>query len=810
MTVLTRKNLSFDFESPVYRFGALQTTANNALCIPIIYGQVKAAGNKIWQSSGTTSFSAVVCFSEGQISSFSDVQINDTPISSLSGCSYSAYVGNGTQDIDSRVTGATQTDKAAVVGGLKYNAYLALTVTASDKVSSTYMNVTANILGKLIKVYTDTSTSTIKYSNNPAWCLFDFLTCYSGCGLSTDELDIQSFINAATYCDEKINPVNATGTVSVTSGSSVVTGTGTKFLSEVRIGDQITVNSVAKTVTAVSSDISLTVDSNFSSSSSSQTMSIKDTRFALNLIIDQRKSRIEWLNEMLVACRSYLMYNNDKLALVIEQDNASVQSFTPDNIVAGSEYFWSTPKYQRCDIVKVRYIDPTKDYARVYAIAEADSFIGDPPIIQEIEAYGVTTFKQASRLAWFYLNQANCDKFISFRTTKMALDRTVGDIIELTSSFLGYQNKKMRIVKLTEAQNGQFEIICREHNSAIYSDTLGSVAPVINTVNLQDVLSPPSDVQNLASAQNLNSIVLTWQPIAGANITYELREGSSWNESKVIAQNLTGSTYTVLNIQKGTYNYWISAVNKYGTYSVNAKLSTIIVNDIPETNTIFNENILDDDISAGTLSNCFASQSRIVLNANNNWTSSGTWDNTGKNYAPNGYLGADCVSTGSYTTKVYDITSNLSSIISTNYDLYSRDNASNIVIEWKYSTDNATWTNWQVFSQGSYTFRYYQFRITINSPNNKYTALTSFIINIDITNRDLYLQDQIISNASSGVTANFTPSFINVPAVVANISDGTSGYCVISAKSASRATVKAYNNSGTAITAKVDIRVKGY
>ncbi len=154
MSVISRNNLGFDFESPVYRFGPLQTQANNCLSVPIVYGQVKAAGNKIWQSSGTNSFNALICFAEGQISGFSDIRINDYPIASLSSCSYSSYVGNGTQTIDSRVTGTTQTDKAALVGGLKYMAYLALTVTVSNKVSNNYLNLTAVVKGKLIKVYT--------------------------------------------------------------------------------------------------------------------------------------------------------------------------------------------------------------------------------------------------------------------------------------------------------------------------------------------------------------------------------------------------------------------------------------------------------------------------------------------------------------------------------------------------------------------------------------------------------------------------------------------------------------------------------
>jgi len=856
---LSRQNMGFDFESPVYRFGALETTASNALCVPTIYGQVKVAGNKIWQSSGVTSFSAVVAFGEGQINAISNVKLNDYTIASLSGCSYSIYLGNGAQNIDPRVTGATQADKAVLVGGLKHTSHIALTVAASTKVTNNYMNITADIQGKLIKVYTNTSTYTTKYSNNPAWCIYDFLTCSSGCQMSTSELDIQSFIDAASYCDTKV-------------GSET------------------------------------------------------NPRFTLNLILDQRKSRQDWLFEMLITCRGNLVYNaENKLSIVIEQDDESVQDFTPDDIIAGSEFLQSTSKEKRTDILKMRYIYPTEQCARVFAIAESDSFLSDPPIIQEIEAFGITNFNQASRLAWFYLNQANnCNKFITFKTTQIALDRMVGDVITFTSTFLGYVQKKMRIVSISEAQNGQIQIVCRENNGAesaklttalagnnnelvyvsklknetenviavkyidpyaynqslsvsvsgkainihlatnstgaiittaaqiksildstpaasalvtvtnaigndgsgtvtamaqtnltggtvgLYSDTMGGVEPEINMININDNLDIPSDVQGFSSAQNMNSIILTWQQIDNTSVTYEIREGTSWTNSQVIASGLAGSTYTALNIQKGTYHYWITARNKYGSYSENPKVSLIVINDIPETNSIVNEDIIDSDISQGTLVNCYASQGQIELEANTNWTSAGTWDNSVTYYTLNGLWGAHCVKTGVYTTKVYDLNASLSCIIGTNYNVYSTDDLSDIVIEWKYSTDNVTWTDWQIFAQGNYTFRYYQFQITINSPNNVPTSLTSFIINIDITNRDLHFHDQVISTASSGVTVSFSPSFIAIPSVVANISDGTNGYCVVSSKSSTQATIMAYNNSGTAITAKVDIRVKGY
>lgn len=813
MSITNTNNLGFDFESPAYRFGSLETQANNSLCVPIVYGQARAAGNKIWQSSGTDTFTALVCFAEGEINGFSDIRINNILIddSALKGCSYTSYVGNGTQSIDSRVPGDTQTAKAELVGGLKHTAYLALSITAGTKVANNYMDVSAVLKGKSVRIYSNTTTYTTAYSNNPIWCILDFLTCDNGCGLSHDDIDMQTFIDSATYCDAKINAVNATGTVSVTSGNTKVTGSGTKFTHEVKIGDEITINGESKNVTGVTDDTNLTVASNFSTSASSQTMSVKDTRYTFNLILDTRKTRQDWLNEMLITCRGFLVYRGNKIGVIIEQNVSSVQSFTQDDIIVDSEVFWTTPKEQRADIFKIRYLDPENQYARAYAVAEADEFLNDPPVTQEIVCLGVTNFKQASRLAWFYLNQANtCDKFMSFNTTKKGLDRTPGDIIDVTSTFMGYVNKNLVVVSMNEAQEGQIQLICREYNSNLYNDTLGSVAPVFNTVNLDDVLSTPDDVQNLSAAQNLNSIIINWQPVSNSQAKYEIREGDSWNSSRVVATNLTGSSYTVLNIQKETYKYWIKAVNNYGNYSANASLSTIVVSDIQETNTIVHENILDEDIASGTLVNCFATNNKIILNSIDTWASSGTWDNSGKNYAPYGFWGASCESTGSYTTRVYDLGANLDSIISVNYDLSSNDNANNILIEWKYSQDDTTWSDWEIFAQGSKTFRYYQFKITLNSPNNNYAALSNFIVNVDVPDRDMYFKNQEITVANNGVTVNFNPVYSNIPAVVANISDGTNGYCVVSLKSTSQATIKAYNNSGTAITAKVDIRVKGY
>lgn len=918
--------------SPTYSFGPYQTQSSNELCRPIIYGKVKCAGNVIWQNanSGST-LQRIVSFADGEIKGFSNIKLNDIAIGSLQGCSAPPYTGNGTQTIPSMVPGTTQQDKAKVVGGLKYDAYLAITATASEKINGAFI-VTAEVEGSKVRVYTNPTTYTTEYSTNPAWCILDFLTRYNGCGVSYDEIDVHSFLDASEYCNEPVN-YKLSGTVSNTANSKTVTGAYTKFKSELKVGNKITIGLETQTITVITSDTSLTVGSPFAEAHSGVNAFETQPRFTLNIILDIKKPRLDWLGDMLACCRGYLTYQGGKISLKIEQvEDTTLQVFTPDNIIAGSEKFWTSSREERYDIVKLQFIDPDNEYVKVFAQAEAPVFKNEQPLVQEIAAYGVINFRQASSLAWYYLNQANtCNKYISFKTTKEGLGRTVGDVIGVTSTFLGYVNKKMRIVNMAEAQEGQIEIVCKEYNGSsanaklttkllgtnnnllytsieqttdankisiqytypgipgqslsvtvtgfdinislatdgtsqiittatqikdavnsnpnanilvtvtnapgndgsglvaampkkylsggtpgIYSDQLGSDAPVFDVVNIDDVYAPPEDVQVFATSQNNNMIQFSWQKVPGADdITYEIREGDSWNNSSVVATVLTGNNYTTSDIRLGMHQFWICAKSPKGFYSNNAKLSVLAITDIIGTNLILSEDLLDADLLSGIFTNCYACNNRIILNSNTTWQSNGTWDNSGQYYETGDNWGSSTVNLGIYESPVYDIGADLMSSVNINYNFYKSDESASILIEWKYSEDNITWSDYKEFLQGSKPedtsklFRYYMFKITMTS-SNTICSLDKFIVYVDVPDRDLYFTDQVITNAISGITINFTPAYTIIPSVVANISDGTIGYTVISAKSTTQATVKAYNNSGIEITASVDIRAKGY
>lgn len=517
--------------SPTYSWGKLQTQTSNCLAIPIIYGEVKVAGNTIWQNGeGTSTLNRLIALGDGEIESISNVRFNNKPVSDLDGCSYNAYTGTKTQEIDSRVTGSTHNERAEVVGCLRNTAYIALTAKASSELSGG-VNLTTVVKGSKIRVFnsiaqlSDIDSVPKVYSNNPAWCILDFLTRYNASGINYNEIDLQSFIDAAAHCDEQVDG---------------------------------------------------------------------QPRFTLNIVLDEKKSRLDWLDNMLITCRGYIFYQNGKLALKVEQAEDAMQVFDADNILVGSERFWTTPREKKVDIFKVQYIDPENEYARIFASAEAEEFENEQPIVQEIQAWGVTNFKQASRLAWFYLNQAKtCNKFIAFQTSTEGLDRTVGDVIAVTSTFLGYENKKMRIVNLSEAQEGQTNIVCKEYNENLYSDQLGSAAPVINTINLPSAFDTPPAPTNLvleeigwqtAEGNHVATIKVNYDEIDyyyfnHYEISYSDDNGTTWNQGNISYDG----NYIIQNVKVGvTYLIKVQSVTHKNVFSETLESSILTVGkDVP-------------------------------------------------------------------------------------------------------------------------------------------------------------------------------------------------------------------------------------
>ncbi|MCC5465534.1 hypothetical protein [Pelosinus baikalensis] len=608
--------------SPTYSFGVLQTQTNSGLVMPLIYGKVKCAGNMIWASPPGEIQHKIVSFGVGKIKGFSDVRLNDIPIGDvtlisiqntmypdatvkvgnvpdwksgiycrssgdsfsldcqagitiqnivdainkhaehgwtatttlgnigsdqipntkvsitnfwgvecyetpyaphkvmLPGCSYTAYLGDGEQLIDNRVTGETQEEKAKLIGGLKYDAYLAITAKASEKLTGDF-NVTATVEGRIVKVYSSPTTYTEQWTDNPAWCELDFKTSVDGCGMDMSSIDIQTYLTAAPYFDFLVN--------------------GQK-------------------------------------------------RFTLNLILDEKKSRQDWLTEIFSVCRSYPTYQRGLHGILVDKPEPVSQIFIvgPDESI---ETWWQDNE-EDVERLQIEYVDPEYEYTKVVAQAdrvqlagETSQFRNKTPLTKKISVYGINNFPQASQLAWFHLNKAQtCPEWLQYTTNKRALNRSIGDVVGIWNPITevaepGLTYKRYRIMQMTEPQENKITMVMQEYNPLLYTDQQGSVAPVINVTKLANPAAPPPEVEDIQLAQvyyrqNDGTIMSyitgactfpDFGNFSEARLEYSTDIGLTWTDA---GKTNSDGTFIIDNVKTGiNYLVRIKVVNRMGIVS---------------------------------------------------------------------------------------------------------------------------------------------------------------------------------------------------------------------------------------------------
>lgn len=525
------KNLSTK-KSYTYGDGALQTNISTTAPIPIIYGTVKVAGNLVYSrlSENKKVIYKVISLCDGLVKEIRDLQLDDLPIDSpkFKNVSWNTYLGDGKQEIDDRVPGGTQEMKARLVGSLKYHAYVSMQAEANENLNGSF-NFTCLVDGSVVKKYNnanDLSDYKEEFSNNPAWCVLDFMTRYNGCGMDIGEIDVQSFIDGAKFFDEK--------------------------------------------------------------------------KYTLNLCIDEQRSRLEWIQYMLNCCKAMLVYRAGKYSLFVEKEDEVVQKYTPSDIK--NLAVWFSPLAEVPDIYRVTYIDPENAWVKVNAEASLapESYLRHQPLVETLELMGVTNFDQASRLAWFYLNQAvTCQTYVEFETDRRALNRTVGDVIEVTDYVTEFIDKKFRIIKIEDTQLGSIKLTCREYNPDIYSEQRGATSPVINITNLSDPLeSPPKIVyvdnvqdyyllpdKTVVSNVELEVAYADFTYAKGFQVNYRKKNSDEWQDGgfydagqyKAIVSDMEIFETYIFRFQN------VSKFNKVSEYSYSPEIYITGNNKIPNT-----------------------------------------------------------------------------------------------------------------------------------------------------------------------------------------------------------------------------------
>ena len=324
------------------------------------------------------------------------------------------------------------------VGGYPAMAWLDMNFIVSNELNGN-PSVSAVVMGK--KVY-DTRTKKTAYSTNPAMCLRDFmLSKRYGLGrwISADDLDEDSWNKAADYCDEEISFLDASGAI------------------------------------------------------------IKAKRFELNMVIDQKNSALDWLQEILANFQGYLTLTNGKFKLHIESQTDISYKFNDDNCSDLSVTPLSLNDTPNKYVVKI--IDPRNNWTTVACNVEdyADQKERQKIITKEVNLNGTTSQYQALRLARFYRDQnLACPLTLSWKTGINGMHLEPGDVV--TVSYHGvFTELPVRITEIKQDDDGKFDITGRQYNDTIYGDALGGGVHWYNYTDITQTVEKrtPSNPTNL-------------------------------------------------------------------------------------------------------------------------------------------------------------------------------------------------------------------------------------------------------------------------------------------------------------------------
>jgi hypothetical protein len=278
--------------------------------------------------------------------------------------------------------------------------------------------------------------------------------------------------------------------------------------------------------------------------------------FNVNGVVDTSKSVMSNLQNIANACNTWVTFDNTsgKWSVIINRDGSSVVSIDESHIV-GSMTVSGTGVNEFYNSVQFTY--PHKDLLDqndtvTLSIPSADRFPNEFDNVLNFTADMINDPIQAEYVASVELKQSRIDKVIRFNTDFSMLGVKAGDLVSITNSVYGFDNKQFRILTVAE-EDGDDNVLtlgftAYEHDATIY-DLGGLVREERSAVN--NVISQCANTATQASngVATGNSLLSGLAGPAGALLLTSLLNSllGSPTLKKAMAANgsgIVGSTFS--------------------------------------------------------------------------------------------------------------------------------------------------------------------------------------------------------------------------------------------------------------------------
>jgi hypothetical protein len=539
-----------DFDN--YEKGILLNKQSNDANIPVIYGERMIGGTRVFmETSGTDNeflYMAII-LSEGEINDITEIRIDDKVVTwsgdladntqrtvgsgdsnfykdSTSLITVEPHYGTDGQSSSSLLSTLTSWGSTHKLSGL---CYLALKFKWSQDAFTGIPKIQSVVQGKKVVAYNSSSVAqTAAYSDNPSWCLLDYLTNERyGKGLAIANIDIPSFYTASGICDTDVTAYGAT------------------------------------------------------------TIDIMDC----NAIIDTSSPVIDNVREFLKGCRGYLPYVSGKYKLICETTGSSSITVTEDDIIGGYTLA-SPSKNSKYNRVIISYVNPARNYQvdevqfpeiddSSYAAADKHAAMktvdGGFLLEGRFDMKTITSPYQALELAEVILRRSREALGLTINVSFSAYDVAIGDILGVTHSSLGFSNKQFRVLGINFNADFTLGLDLMEHQDSHYTWATKTQVASTPSTNLPNpfIIQPPASVtlDDELIEYNDGTVIVALNVTIGASTDsfvdyYQVEYKLSTDSDYIIYAQGSGLNHRVLNvIDQKIYNVRVKAVNTLGVSS---------------------------------------------------------------------------------------------------------------------------------------------------------------------------------------------------------------------------------------------------
>ena len=552
-----------DSEFDTYEKGVLINKQSNDANIPVIYGTRLVGGTRVFmETSGTdnTYLYMAIVLGEGEINDITSIKIDDKTVTwsgdladntqrtvgsgdgnfykdSASLITVEPHYGTDGQSASTLLSTLSSWGSAHKLSGL---CYIALRFTWNQDAFQGIPRVQAIVQGRKVVAYNSSSVAqTAAHSDNPAWCLLDYLTnARYGKGLAIGDIDIPSFYTASGVCDTDVTPYGSADAIDILD---------------------------------------------------------------CNAVIDTSKKIIENVRELLNGCRGYLPFAGGKYKLVIETTGSASITLTEDDIIGGYS-LQSEDKNSKYNRVIVSFVNPDRNYqvdevqfpevddsAYTSADQHATMKTADGGFLLEgrFDMKTITSPYQALEMAEVILRRSRDALKLDINCSGDAYDLAIGDIVAITHSSIGFSAKNMRVVGISFNEDYTLGLSLIEHQDSHYTwatKTQVAATPSTTLPNPFSVVAPASvTLTDELIEYNEGTVLTRLNIVVGAStdqfVQYYQVEAKLSTESdfKIIA-NGTQLNYEMLNvIDNKTYNVRVKSINALGVSSSYTSASRLIV-----------------------------------------------------------------------------------------------------------------------------------------------------------------------------------------------------------------------------------------